>query len=224
MSARISIIIPAVNEAEAIRETLASLEFFKETAEIIVVDGGSRDETIPVAKSFGALVLESARGRGTQMRAGAQAASGEILWFLHADTRPAPDACGQMFEALRETGTVGGNFTICFDGDFKAARFLTWLYPKLRRIGLFYGDSAVFVRRDVYEKVGGFRDFPIFEDLDLIRRVGREGRMKNLSAQVVTSSRRFENKNFALVFARWSILQFFYWLGVSPHRLAGWYK
>jgi len=84
---------------------------------------------------------------------------------------------------------------------------------------LFYGDSAIFVRRDVYEKAGGFRDFPIFEDLNFVRRIKRLGQTVHLPARVVTSSRRFENKSFALVFLCWTILQIFYWLGVSPHRL-----
>ncbi|HXG83827.1 MAG TPA: TIGR04283 family arsenosugar biosynthesis glycosyltransferase [Pyrinomonadaceae bacterium] len=220
MSLRLSIIIPALNEAATIKETLDALRAFRENAEIIVVDGGSVDETILIARNCGVSVLQSkGRGRGAQMREGAKAANGDVLWFLHADTRPAPETIEQMTQALENAQTVVGNFTVCFDGDCRGARFLTRLYPQLRKINLFYGDSAIFVRRDVYEKVSGFRDFPIFEDLDLVRRVKREGQTIHLPARVVTSSRRFENKSFTLVFLRWTILQVFYWLGVSPHRL-----
>jgi hypothetical protein len=101
---------------------------------------------------------------------------------------------------------------------------MTWLYPKLRMIGLFYGDSAIFVRRSVYERAGGFNSYQIFEDLDLIRRLRREGRMAQLSAEVITSSRRFEGKSFTLTFLRWASLQLLYWLGVNPNRLAGLYR
>lgn len=220
MNVALSIIIPTFNEAETIKRTLDRLKIFGENAEIIVVDGGSEDKTVSIAESFGVSVLHSSRGRGTQMHAGANAAKGNVLWFLHADTIPTSETVEQMIRALEDSKTIGGNFTVCFDGDRRAARFLTWLYPQLRKIGLFYGDSAIFVRRDVYEKVGGFKPFPIFEDLDLIRRIKREGRTVNLSAKVLTSSRRFEDKSFALTFARWSFLQVLYWLGTSPHTLA----
>jgi hypothetical protein len=101
-----------------------------------------------------------------------------------------------------------------------AARFLTWLYPRLRLLGLAYGDSGIFVRRAAYERAGGFKPFPIFEDLDLLRALWKQGRFVQAGACVVTSSRRFEGRSFTLTFARWSLLQGLYWLGVSPHTLA----
>ncbi len=101
---------------------------------------------------------------------------------------------------------------------------MTWLYPKLRRIGLVYGDSGIFVRREIYEGIGGFKPFPLFEDLDFVRRLRREGRFVNLSASVRTSSRRFERRSFLLMFSRWSFLQILFWLGVSPYFLARFYR
>jgi rSAM/selenodomain-associated transferase 2 len=220
----LSIIIPALDEARSIGRTLDELGRASGggrlgRAEVIVVDGGSADGTAEIARGRGARVVSSARGRGAQMHAGARAARGAVLWFLHADTRPSPGCLGQMAEALGDPSTVGGNFEVFFDGGTRAARFMTWLYPRLRRLGLCYGDSAVFVRRAAYERIGGFRAFPVFEDLDLVRRLRGAGRVAHLSARVTTSSRRFEGRSFALTFARWSLLQLLYWLGVSPHAL-----
>jgi len=187
------------------------------------VDGGSRDGTVELVRGRGVKLIESERGRGRQLDAGARAASGRALWFLHADTMPAAGFATAIEEALSDPSIVAGNFDVYFDGGSRAARFLTWLYPQLRKLGLCYGDSGIFVRRDVYERVGGFRAFPIFEDLDLVRRLGKVGRVAHLRARVTTSSRRFEGRSFALTFTRWSLLQALYWLGVSPHTLARMY-
>jgi rSAM/selenodomain-associated transferase 2 len=217
----ISIIVPTLDEAASLTATLAALRRLDGAAEVIVVDGGSRDETCTLARAGGARVVTCARGRGTQLHAGALAARGDALWFLHADTAPPRDALARIAAALaRDAQAVGGNFHIRFDGADTAARFLTWLYPRLRRLGLCYGDSGFFVRRGVYEEVGGFRPFPIFEDLDLLRRLRRRGRFLHLDAEVVTSSRRFAGRSFALTFARWSLLQGLYWAGVHPRTLA----
>ena len=215
----LSVIIPALNEAHSIGLTLDAVSAAARGAEVIVVDGGSGDATVEIARGRGVRVIASARGRGAQMHAGACAARGRVLWFVHADTRPGSGCAEQILEALRDPSVVAGNFRVIFDGDSRAARFLTWFYPRLRRIGLCYGDSAIFVRCDVYERVGGFRAFPVFEDLDLVRRLREVGRVTHLTATVTTSSRRFEGRSFALTFARWSLLQVLYWLGVRPRTL-----
>jgi rSAM/selenodomain-associated transferase 2 len=216
----LSIIIPTLNEGRSIGATLEAVARVRGRFEVIVVDGGSDDETVEVAESFGAQVVKSGSGRGLQMHAGACAARGEALWFLHADTLAPSDGAERIAEALRnDAGTVGGNFTISFDGDRRAARFLTWLYPQLRKIGLCYGDSAIFVRASYYSEVGGFKPFPLFEDLDLVRRLRARGRLIHLPVPVVTSSRRFEGRSFTLTFMRWAFLQALYWAGVNPHTL-----
>lgn len=220
---RLSIIIPTLNEARSIGATLDAVLGVCCGAEVIVVDGGSLDATPEVVRERGVKLITSARGRGAQMHVGARAASGEALWFVHADTRPAAGCAEMIAEALRDPSVVAGNFDVRFDGERRAARFLTWLYPQLRKLGLCYGDSAIFVRREAYETVGGFRAFPLFEDLDLVRRLGRAGRVVHLAASVTTSSRRFEGRSFALTFARWSFLQMLYWLGVHPERLGRMY-
>lgn len=221
---QLSIIIPALNEACSIGETIAALARVRGELEIIVVDGGSVDATVEIARQHGARVLRSERGRGLQMHTGAVGARGEALLFLHADTTLPPEAAEQINEAFaRDESTVGGNCRVRFDGEKLSARFLTWLYPQLRKIGLCYGDSAIFVRASVYQKMGGFKSFPLFEDLDFIRRLRNYGRVIHLPVEVVTSSRRFEHGSFVLAFARWSTLQGLYWLGVHPRILHKFY-
>ncbi|HYP52676.1 MAG TPA: TIGR04283 family arsenosugar biosynthesis glycosyltransferase [Pyrinomonadaceae bacterium] len=220
----LSVVIPALNEARSIGATLDAAARVRGLVEVVVVDGGSTDGTAEVARARGVRVVRSARGRGAQMHAGAAVARGSVLWFLHADTLAPSDAAELIEAALDDAGVVGGNFRILFDGGRRAARFLTWLYPRLRRLGLCYGDSGIFVRREAYFRVGGFRAFPVFEDLDLVRRLRRAGRMAHVPSAVVTSSRRFEGRSFAVTFARWSLLQALYWLGVSHDTLGRFYS
>lgn len=217
---RVSIIIPTLNEETSISQTLSAVARIAEPVEVIVVDGGSFDETARVVRAYGLRFIESERGRGAQMHTGACAAQGTVLWFLHADTIPPPDAVKQIAESLRDPGVVGGNFGVRFDNYGCAAQCLTWFYRKLRTVGLSYGDSAIFVRREAYERSGGFKSLPIFEDLDFLRRLKSMGRFVHLSSTVITSGRRFEGGRFASTFIRWLALQLLYWLGVKPSRLA----
>lgn len=215
----LSIIIPTLNEARSINATLDAVMSIDGRVEVIVVDSGSLDGTVEIVRGRGVRLITSERGRGAQMHAGACAAGGNALWFLHADTQPSADCAERIVEALRDPEMVAGNFSVRFDGTRRAARFLTWLYPRLRRLGLCYGDSAIFVRREAYSQVGGFQPFPIFEDLDLVRRLRKRGRVAHLPTIVTTSSRRFEGRSFTFTFARWSFLQVLYWMGVHPRRL-----
>jgi len=219
----VSVIIPTLNEARSIGPTLDALMSGRGGVEVIVADGGSLDATAEIVRGRGARLVTSGRGRGEQMHAGACAARGEALWFLHADTLPSAGCVEAVAGALGNPEVVAGNFSVRFDGDRRAARFLTWLYPRLRLLGLCYGDSGIFVRREAYGRVGGFRPFPIFEDLDLVRRLQKTGRVVYLPDVVTTSSRRFEGRSFALTFARWALLQALYWLGVSPRALGRMY-
>jgi rSAM/selenodomain-associated transferase 2 len=215
----LSVIIPVLNEEGYIGDTLDALARMPGHFEVIVVDGGSRDRTVEIARSRRAVVITAERGRGSQMHAGAVMAQGEVLWFLHADTLPPVDAARRISEALADPQVIGGNFEVVFDRTDRPARFLKWLYPRLRCSGLCYGDSAFFVRRCTYEQVGGFRPYPIFEDLDLLRRIRRHGRFVHLPCAVVTSSRNFEGRWFPSVLARWVLLQVLFWSGIPPARL-----
>jgi rSAM/selenodomain-associated transferase 2 len=220
----VSIIVPTLNEASQIRKTILALQELEGEKEILVVDGGSGDGTVAIARASGVIVRQSARGRGAQQHAGACDARGEILWFMHADTIPPPHALADIANALRDPSVAGGNFGLTFDGASRAARQLTAIYPTLRWLNLCYGDSGIFVRRATYENIGGFRPFALFEDLDLLKRLRRAGRFVHLRTRIVTSSRRFENRNFGLIWLHWTALQVLYWGGVSPDLLARWYR
>lgn len=219
-----SIIVPTLNEAGTIRRTLAALEALAGEKEIIVVDGGSSDETVERARSMTSKVLRADRGRGPQMHAGVGQAVGDVLWFVHADTMPPRAALTAIDHALADPEVAGGNFGLVFDGSGRMARQLTVVYPWLRRLGLSYGDAGIFARRSIYEACGGFRPYPLFEDLELVRRIRRHGSFVHLDCALTTSSRRFEKRNAGLVWANWIALQVLYWAGVSPNRLARWYR
>ncbi|HBY58597.1 MAG TPA: glycosyl transferase [Solibacterales bacterium] len=219
----ISVIIPALNEEREIARTIVCALAMEEVGEVIVVDGGSQDGTVGIARAMGAAVVECERGRGRQMHAGALAASGEVLWFVHADTRPESGATRQIVAALGDALVVGGNCTLAFDGETRGARLLNAVQPLMKRLGVYYGDSTIFVRRSVYCAAGGCRPYPLFEDSDLIQRVRALGRFVSLDARVVTSSRRFEQRGFLRTCFLWTSLQMLFWCGVPAERLGKWY-
>lgn len=217
--AGISVIIPTLNEARILGATLDVLAALPGILEILIVDGGSVDKTVPIARAHGVCLLHARRGRGLQLHAGALAARGDILWFVHADTQPSRDAPRQIDRALAHPTVHAGCLFVRFDSVGLQARFLAWLYARLRQFGLCYGDATLFVHRREYMQVGGFRPFPLFEDVDLVRRLRQRGRFVCLPAEVVVSSRRFESGGFILTLLWWMVLQLLYWLGLSPHVL-----
>jgi rSAM/selenodomain-associated transferase 2 len=216
-------VIPTLNEAQAIGATLNAVARMPAPIEVIVVDGGSHDDTPDIARQYRITVITAERGRGTQMHAGACAAQGEVLWFVHADTHPPVDGVRYILEALRNRQVVGGYFRVRFDGSSHAARFLTWLYPRLGWLGLCYGDATLFVRRAIYARIGGFHPFPIFEDDDLVHRLRQYGQFICVPVPVCTSSRRFAEHRLLRTLIRWTTLQLFYGLGVSPRTLGRFY-
>lgn len=155
----LSIVIPALNERHSIGATLDAVVRLSMHTEVIVVDGGSDDSTREIAHARGAIVIASERGRGLQMHGGASVAQGDVLWFLHADTLVPADAADLIVNAFHDPKVVAGNFDLLFDGQTSAARFMTWLYPKLRRLGLFYGDSQSLCGVQRTRKLGDFGRF-----------------------------------------------------------------
>lgn len=216
----VSIIIPTLNEATTIEGMLAATARVSGSHEVIVADGGSTDETVEIARRCGARVVLAQKGRGPQMAAGARAARGEAFWFLHADTLPPVEGVLLIQEALKRPEVAGGNFRLQFDGKRLAGRILGALHPLTDPVKLCYGDSGIFVRRSAYEACGGFSDYPLFEDLDLVHRLLRTGRFVHLPGKVTTSARRFEQGSIVLTFCQWTVLLTLYLLGVSPHRLS----
>ncbi len=218
----ISIVIPALDERDNLEILIPALGADDPAAEIIVVDGGSRDGGAAAAGRLGARVLTSPTGRGTQLRAGAEAARGEILWFLHADCRPATGAARAITEALRaRPEAVGGNFRLVFDGGTRFDRRLTRFYGRIRARGLYYGDSGIFVRRAAYRECGGFRAIALMEDYDFTRRLERLGPTVCIEdPPLVTSSRRFEGRSAPAIVIGWFAIHALYHMGVRPERLA----
>ena len=220
----ISIVVPTLNEEARIAGTLLALQGLDGDKEILVADGGSADRTVDIAGELGVRVVQCQRGRGCQIRTAAAGTAGDVLWFVHADTRPEPGALESIERALKNGAVAGGNFTLVFEGDHYSARQMTRIYPCLRWLGLSYGDAGIFIRRSIYDVIGGCRPYPLFEDLDLIRRMRSHGGFAHLDDRIYTSARRFGGPQYVRVWAVWIGLQVLYWAGVSPYRLARWYR
>lgn len=222
MSGSVSIIIPALNEAEEIGSTLESAA--DSAAELIVVDGGSEDRTAEIARAHGATVVTSARGRASQMNAGAEIARGETLLFLHADTRLPAGFAEEVRRTLDRPGVAAGAFSLRIDG---AGWGMQWVERaanwRSRILQLPYGDQGFFLKAEVFRSLGGFPEVPLMEDLEMARRVRRRGRIVISPLAVATSARRWERVG---VFRATLLNQVFllaYLLGMPPRRIAEWY-
>lgn len=220
---KISVIVPTLDEEARIAARLEELSVIDDLHEILVVDGGSRDATVGIARSFPrALVLASPRGRARQMNRGATAAVGDVLLFLHADVSLPAYAAASIREALRDPRVVAGAFRTRTIGDSRK----TWLRPFLRLADLRsrytslpYGDQALFVLADVFRQAGGFPEIPLMEDLELSRRLRRLGRIRTVRDCVRVSGRRFESRPIYYAFLM-NVLPLLYRLGVPPAWLA----
>jgi rSAM/selenodomain-associated transferase 2 len=225
----ISVIIPTLNEEKSLPRTLACLSASAHT-EVIIVDGGSTDGTLSLAQEFcartaNARVITASRGRARQMNEGAKTSQCEILLFLHADTQ-LPAQAGQIVEsALAKRNAVGGRFNVRFDSPSTWARVISSFMNRRSRVtGIATGDQALFVRRQVFELIGGFSDIPLMEDIEFSGRLQQAGRTVALQDTVVTSFRRWDREGpLRTILLMWA-LRFLYWAGVSPHRLARVYR
>jgi rSAM/selenodomain-associated transferase 2 len=222
---KLSVVIPALDEAERIEAAIrGALEAPPDPAvELIVVDGGSCDATRALAAAAGARVLETGRGRARQLRAGVSASAGDVLLFLHADTRLPRGWAAAVRDALRDERVVAGAFRLRFDEPAFVFRFIEfgarvrsafWRLP--------YGDQALFVRRSALEAVGGIPDVPIMEDLDLVYRLKRRGRLALLGAPAVTSARRYRAGGPLRTMLRHWLAAAAWTLGVDRERVAHW--
>lgn len=219
----VSIVIPALNEAASIRDTLTPLQAFRRQGhEIIVVDGGSRDGTIALATPLCDRLLESTPGRARQMNAGAAVAGGDSLWFLHADTLVPENAIGQIQQALQRSGW--GRFDVRLSGGHPLLRLVEGLMNRRSRLtGVATGDQGIFIRRDLFQHVGGYPDLPLMEDIALCKTLRKLARPACLTSRLITSSRRWESRGVLRTIVLMWLLRAGYWLGVSPARLAAAY-
>ncbi|MBD2518698.1 TIGR04283 family arsenosugar biosynthesis glycosyltransferase [Nostoc sp. FACHB-973] len=223
-AAKISIIIPAINEAGNIKEAIATTQI-STNIEVIVVDGGSSDDTAAIAQSLGVKIISSSPGRAVQMNTGAVAASGEILLFLHADTR-LPAGFDEMIRTvLQQPSTVAGAFNLRIDASLLSLRWVE-LGVKWRShfCQMPYGDQAIFLTKAVFQQIGGFPELPIMEDFELIRRLKAKGRITIISTPVVTSARRWLQKGVFKTTLLNQIVIIAYLLGVSPEQIRHWYR
>lgn len=217
-----SVIVPTLEEESTIVALLDHLAALRPPVEAIVVDGGSRDATVALARAhpLRPAVLTAPRGRARQMNAGAAAASGELLVFLHADTRLPPGALAALAGLARRRAAAGGNFALRFEGRGAFPRLLGAWYALQRRWGVFYGDSVIVVRAAAFRELGGYPDVPIMEDFLMARALRRLGPTACLPGPAVTSGRRWRRQGIPRTVASWLLVRWLYTAGVAPERLA----
>ena len=213
--------IPTLNEENSLGKLLDVLDAAPGVHEVVVADGGSTDGTMDLVHPHNRLVVGEP-GRGQQLAAGARAATGDILLFLHADVLPPPDVAAQVSGAIR-AGYVGGNFRLRYPEGGPLGRWLELLAPVYRRIPRYYGDSGLFVRRDVYEAFGGFPWVPIMEDMVFVQRLEKSGPTAYLPGPMTSASRRWRGREVRTLLL-WGSMQTAFALGASPWRLARFYR
>jgi rSAM/selenodomain-associated transferase 2/rSAM/selenodomain-associated transferase 1 len=219
-----SVVIPALNEAGQITATLASV-LAGRPREILVVDGGSTDDTIQRARKSGAAVVTSQPGRARQMNAGAAQATGNVLVFLHADTLLPADWLEVVSGTLQTTAVAGGAFGFRVSPTFPGSRILEWATNlRSRWFQKPYGDQAFFMKRSLFEELGGFADMPIMEDYEFIGRLKKQGRIVTAAAHVLTSARRWRHLGLPRATLINAVVIAGYHLGASPKSLASLYQ
>ncbi len=215
---RLAIVVPTLNEEATIARALAAALPLAD--ELVVCDGGSSDRSAEIAAACGARLVVAPPGRGTQLAGGAAATDADLLLFLHADTTLPADAPRLVRDAV-EGGAVGGGFTVRFDSARPVLRLAARLInARTRLLRLPLGDQAQFASRAAFARAGGFRPWPILEDLDFIRRLRRQGRIAVLSPPVTTAARRFTQRGVARTVATNWLIWGLFLCGMSPPRLA----
>lgn len=223
---RISIIIPTLNEAENIQPTLDRLQPLRSRGhEVILVDGGSSDGTVDMARPEVDRILNSEPGRAHQMNVGASQARGDIFWFLHADTL-IPELADQIIDTVVDNKSrAWGRFDVRLSGKDRRFRLIEWMMNRRSRLtGIATGDQGIFITRALFKKIGGFAEQPLMEDIEISRRLKRHARPTCLKQKLITSSRRWETRGiWRMVFLMWR-LRLRYALGGDPHKLARLYR
>jgi len=226
----IAVIIPTFHEEHMLSLTLNALADLK-VDEVIVVDGGSQDQTKTIAdryfnqtNNFHGKTILAPRGRALQMNAGAVASQADVLLFLHADTRLPENIRPTIEEVLENSAAIGGRFDVQFESD----RGYAWLVSRMMNLrsrwtGIATGDQAIFVRRNIFNQLGGFSNIPLMEDVDFSRRLKQAGTIVALRSKVTTSFRRWEQGGPLRTILRMWTLRFLFWIGVKPQTLQQFY-
>lgn len=221
---KISVIIPTLNEAASLAKTLRSVQS-SSNVEVIVVDGGSHDETIAIAQAQGVRVVRASSGRAVQMNAGARFTSGEILLFLHSDTHLPKGFDRQIRQTLNHPSVIAGAFELTISGTVAGLRLVEWgVNARSHYWQLPYGDQGIFLRASTFHTLGGFPELPIMEDFEFMRRLRRLGRVTIVPAAVLTSGRRWQKLGVLKTTLINQLTIVAYFLGVPPDRIAQWYR
>ena len=219
----VSVVIPTLNEARALPECLEAALRHR-PHEVIVADGGSKDATLEIARRAGSTVVTSQPGRALQMNAGARAATGDLLLFLHADSRISGASFGKRLQAMEHGQRVGGAFSLSIESELWSLKLISRLATlRSRYLHLVYGDQAIFVRREAFHAMGGFTPLPICEDLDFFRRLKRQGPVVLLGEKAVTSARRWLAEGVFFTTLRNIVIASLFLLGFPPKILSRWY-
>jgi rSAM/selenodomain-associated transferase 2 len=221
---RISVVIPVLNEEKSIGPALTALQSLAPD-ELIVIDGGSTDRSREICESLGVTVISAPSGRGRQMNHGARRATGDILLFLHADTRLPLSAFDDVRSAFRNPACVGGRFDLKFDDRrwmLRVIGAMISLRSRLTKVAT--GDQAIFVRREMFEKIGGYPEIPLMEDVAFSRAMKHVGKVACLRSRVITSARRWQTEGVWRTMLKMWILKSLYLLGVEPARLTRYYS
>lgn len=228
---RITVIVPVLNESSSACPALRALSPLRAAGhEVIVVDGGSSDDTIACCQPWADQVLSSDRGRARQMNAGAAQAAGDLLWFVHADTLVSPAAATALLQSAKQASEAGGSnslwgrFDVRIVGTHRFLPVIAWcMNVRSRLTGVMTGDQGLFVARPLFERCSGFRDLPLMEDVEFCKRLRRVAAPLCLEHRLLTSGRRWEDKGvLKTILLMWS-LRLAYVSGVSPERLVDWY-
>jgi rSAM/selenodomain-associated transferase 2 len=222
---KISIVIPTLNEAANLPQTLATIDAAKHDCEVIIADGGSTDRTCEIAQAAGAIVLQSPLGRAKQLNHGAAQASGEIYLFLHADTRLPSNWRDLIQQTLASPATIAGAFELAIDSPRWGLRLVEWgVKVRSRYLHLPYGDQAIFLRAETFHQLGGFPDLPIMEDFQLVKQLQKMGRIAIVPQAVLTSARRWEKRGILKTTGLNQLMIVGFYGGVAPDRLQTWYR
>ncbi len=213
-----SIIIPVLNEEKYLPRLFENLKDFDEEIEVIVVDGGSKDDSVNIARNFNAKVYNGIKGRGGQLNLGAEKASGDIYIFLHADTILPQNAFSLINKKFTSNKTNVSTFSLKFDIDCPVMRFYE-KFTKYDSIFTCFGDQVIITRRNFFNDIGGFPDYSIMEDVEFLRKARRKTKIYKLPASVVTSARKFEKqgKIKTQILNGWFIFQ--YLVGINPQKI-----